>query len=271
MARRLTARAARVVCLPNRPHNRCVLWQICRRLGLRIASQVRGRDDLVVHWHNTTFTGDNPRLDHLAQSHRVLNHRCRNISKQHVDRVFAEAFGYCSAVDPRTHIGPMVEKSNLNGRHDGRVVHGPIDEPRPDRFYQFLVGNETGDGFALDLRIPIFGSRVPFVFLKYKSIGNRFGLSVKADLADFEEVCTPDERRRIFAFCSAMGFDYGEIDAVRDADTGRLYLIDANTTPFSFYAGYTPAQVRWIRRQLADAFDAEFLRRTGGAAATATG
>jgi hypothetical protein len=29
-----------------------------------------------------------------------------------------------------------------------------------------------------------------------------------------------------------MGLDYGELDAVRDAASGRLYVLDVNNTPF---------------------------------------
>jgi hypothetical protein len=29
-----------------------------------------------------------------------------------------------------------------------------------------------------------------------------------------------------------MGLDYGELDVLRDADDGRLYVVDVNTTPF---------------------------------------
>ena len=60
----------------------------------------------------------------------VLNARCRDISKTHVAAVFAEVFGYALAVDPTTHAGPLVEKSDANSTRDGRVLLGPAGPAR---------------------------------------------------------------------------------------------------------------------------------------------
>jgi len=45
-------------------------------------------------------------------------------------------------------------------------------------------------------------------------------------------VLSEEEADRVQRFCRGMGLDYGELDAVRDASSGRLYVVDVNNTPF---------------------------------------
>ena len=53
-----------------------------------------------------------------------------DISKTRVDEAFSKVFGYSPMVDPRTHAGPLVRKSERNGAHDGEIIIGPV-EPQP--------------------------------------------------------------------------------------------------------------------------------------------
>ena len=50
------------------------------------------------------------------------NGHCLDISKSTLDRHHHEVFGYGLNVDPTTHNGPMLEKSEGNAVHDGREI-----------------------------------------------------------------------------------------------------------------------------------------------------
>jgi len=50
------------------------------------------------------------------------NGHCLDISKSTLDRHHQEVFGYGLAVDPTSHAGPMLEKSEGNAVHDGREI-----------------------------------------------------------------------------------------------------------------------------------------------------
>ncbi len=39
------------------------------------------------------------------------------------------------------------------------------------------------------------------------------------------------EISNLLQFCQLMGMDYGELDVLRDRQDGRIYVVDANSTP----------------------------------------
>jgi hypothetical protein len=163
----------------------------------------------------------------------ALNGGCRGTDKRTVERVFEATFGYALAVDPTTHRGPCVAKSNVGSTHDGRVVECPIAEADPALAYELLVDNRAGPGAdaVLDLRVPVVGGEVPFVYLKRRPLGARFGNSNSAvALAEPGDVLLDGELERLGAFCRAMGLDLGELDVLRDRGSGRVYVVDANPT-----------------------------------------
>ncbi|MDQ0465548.1 hypothetical protein QO010_003337 [Caulobacter ginsengisoli] len=159
----------------------------------------------------------------------LLNGRCRDVSKSHVAAVFEQVFGYPLALDPQTWVGPAVEKGELNGAHDGRVVQCPT-APQPGRCYQKLVDTAEGD-FIHDLRTPTVGGVPVVVWEKKKPGDNRFSihnLSVKRH--DPRDVYSPEELALIARFCAAMGLDWGGLDILRDRPSGRIYIVDVNKT-----------------------------------------
>jgi hypothetical protein len=163
----------------------------------------------------------------------ALNGGAGGESKRLVERLFARVFGYELAVDPRVHAGPCVAKSDRrNGAHDGRVLLGPIADPDPDLAYERLVDNRAGAGTVVDLRVPIVGGEIPFVYRKYRPLRARFGnANAAVELAAPGEVFSPDEGAKLRAFGAAMSLELGgEVDVLRDAADGRVYVVDANRT-----------------------------------------
>ena len=144
--------------------------------------------------------------------------------------MFNEVFGYPLAVDPRRHHGPMVEKSEHNGAHDGRIVVGPL-EPRPGLVYQRVVDNTRDDGRVEDLRCPTALGALDVVFRKRRPARARFAnVNTEVVLTSAEDCFTAEERATLHAFVRAMRLDWGGLDVLRDRRDGRLYVVDVNKT-----------------------------------------
>ena len=190
----------------------------------------------------------------------VSNLRCVDISKQHVERVHRQVFGYGCHVDPRTHRGPCVCKSDQNAAHDGTIIQCPIESVDARFVYQRVIDNTSSDGMALDIRVPVFGSTIPFCYLKRRPLGQRFSNENSAvDLCDVGKLLKADEVERLLQFCDAIGLDYGELDVLRDNGDGRIYVVDVNNTPDGPPNHLPDADAEIALQRMADAFTQEFL------------
>jgi len=164
-----------------------------------------------------------------ATGGRALNFACADIRKSRVAAVFAATFGYPLALDPATWHGAVVEKSEVNGRHDGRVVACPT-AARPGMVYQRLIDTVDDDGFARDLRTQVVGGKVVAVWVKQRDPGARFlPPNRRAWLAAPDAVFSAAEQANLVAFAAAMGADWAGLDVLRDRD-GRIYVVDLNKT-----------------------------------------
>ena len=165
----------------------------------------------------------------LLRLHRHVNHGCTDVSKSHVARVFEEVFGYPLLVDPQTAVGQIVEKSEKNGVHDGRIVLAPV-VPQSDCCYQRLVDTSDDEGVCHDLRTPCVGGEPIVVWRKFKPGNGRFSINnTRAVLEDPNDVYSPAELGMIKRFNARMGLDWGGLDILRDRD-GRIYIVDVNKT-----------------------------------------
>ncbi len=184
------------------------------------------------------FFDDRTRSDHtlpdglIKDGAKRLNVRATDISKAHVGRVFLTIFGYELSLDPLTHSGLMVEKSDENGLHDGTIVQGPLRQVRDGYIYQRLVESTVRPGVTEDLRCACVGGQIVQIFRKEKATQSRFSTRyLQTTLCEPDEVLRPQERKRIAAFCDAMGLDFGSIDVLRDhGGDGRIYIVDVNKT-----------------------------------------
>lgn len=222
----------RVLFYPQAPRPEAVLTAICGRLGYRIMTDPDAPHDLALFWTTRTIRRRNATIDRVARRAPVLNLACRDIGKRHVDRVFRSVFGYGSLVDPRTHVGVCVRKSNLNAQHDGVVVRSPVRRVRATSVYQRVINNVVDGTFADDLRTPVFGDHIPFVYASRKPLKSRFGSPIDDRVVETADVLSKHEIENIRRFCRAMGLDYAELDVLRDVDDGRIVVVDANPTPW---------------------------------------
>ncbi|HET6971577.1 MAG TPA: hypothetical protein VFH92_10665, partial [Phenylobacterium sp.] len=137
--------------------------------------------------------------------------------------------GYPLSIDPETSRGLAVEKGEINGVHDGRLVSTPMPR-RPGRTYQRLIDN-VEDGRAVDLRTPVVGGKPVVVFIKRRPVADRFANhNESVSLARPQDVFSGEEIEKLSAFAAAMRLDWGGLDVLRDRATGRLYVVDVNKT-----------------------------------------
>ena len=250
-----------ILFYPDHPCGRranYTIIRICHHLGYKMINDPEKKHHLGVNWKDATFREVDDRLQELIDQGQVINAGSLDISKEHVDQVVHEAFGYNAKIDPITYRGRIVEKSNLNGRHDGRIIEGPITHINKDKVYQKLIENIHDERLVVDMRVPVFKHIIPFVYLKYKPIETRFGLSAKAGLTQIENVFSKEEIAKCMSFCRKMGLDYGELDMGRDVHDGKLYIFDANNTPTVRYVGHSMREKSMIIRQLSEAFEEAF-------------
>lgn len=211
---------------PHRPRAWYFPWAIATALGAKIVDQPAGAD-LVWYFEDATYTAPTAPGPDTA---RTLNRHCTDVSKSHIAEIFAAVFGYPLAVDPSTYAGTMVEKSQINGAHDGRLVKGPIPA-LADRVYQRLADNEIDGGLVEDLRTTIMGGRPILVFRKQRAVEKRFeNANAHVRLAPLAAVFSDGEISQITQFVEKLGLEAGGLDILRDRASGKLYIVDANKT-----------------------------------------
>ncbi len=229
-----------IECYPGIPYHRHVVWKIALYAGAKLRLYQGEEHQRVKRPRFRLFWPDISALLGSAQPspspppewwRGALNADASDISKRNVQRVFEAAFGYGLAVDPTTHEGPCVAKSDRrNGAHDGRVLDCPIAKADPALAYEVLIDNRADGDTVLDLRVPIVGGDIPFVYMKYRPLSTRFSnTNTAVTIAEVDQVFSASEREGIRRFCWATGLDLGEIDVLRDKD-GRVYIVDVNRT-----------------------------------------
>jgi GT2 family glycosyltransferase len=251
----------RVLFFPETPAGQAVITSVCAASGCTIATDPLAACDLAIAWDTNTFRAPVPALERLRSQMTVWNCDCVDVGKERVDWVFHQTFGYTSLLDPLVHRGPAVSKSNLNAAHDGVIVDCPIARRDPGRVYQRLIRNDQADGTVEDIRTPVFGGEVPFVYLKYRPIDSRFGqIDTRVTIEEAATAFSVEERSRLAQFARVLGLDYGELDVLRDREDGRLFVVDANPTPFGPPGALTPEARRVAVDRLVAAFERACVR-----------
>lgn len=218
-------RGPRIAFTPQRPRPWYFIWACTHAIGGRIVRN-QTRSDLTIYFEDTTAS-PSPQLPQTAAH---MNFGCCNVSKSHVAKVFEQTFGYDIAVNPSKYVGPVVEKSEINGAHDGRVLQAPF-EPKPGCAYQRLVDNRCGDNQVMDYRCVIVGREMPLLFVKRRKIGKRFtNTNSDVRLVETSEAFSAAETALLIEFAARMGLEWGAMDVLRDQMDGRLYVVDVNKT-----------------------------------------
>ena len=206
VSRRLTGHKRPTIAFsPDKPRPWYLIWPVMHVAGARLVESSEDAD-IVMQFDDTTETAND--LPPIRKNARTVNFGCIDISKTRVAQAFETAAGYSLAVDPQTYTGPMVDKSEINATHDGRVIAGPI--PREEgRAYQRLVDNTIAGGMVEDLRTCTVNGEPVLVFKKRRPIARRFQ-NENSEVLMFQphEVFTPNELDVIRAFTKEIHLDW---------------------------------------------------------------
>lgn len=247
-----------ILFFPERPPFGAVELALCALLGHAITADPRRTFDVAFKRQDATFSDAAILRSIPTREDRIVNARSTDISKRFLARAFADAFGYELEVDPTRHEGVLVEKSNLNSAHDGRIRTGPVPpaQIRPGCVYEKFIDSVSEDpGFVLDYRLPVYGDETPLLYLKYRPGETRFSnLNARVTFREPAAVFSAEELASMVRLARRMGIDYGEFDVLRDRD-GRLYVVDANSTPSGPPNGLPLADCRIALDRLARSFD----------------
>jgi hypothetical protein len=256
---------ARISFFPKRARSYYVIWPVCQLADVKIVDDP-AEADLHFYFEDSEFRVG----PHRAPSGRpAFNVGCYDIRKSVVARMFEETFGYGLLVDPATWRGAAVEKSEFNGRHDGRIIECPLAAPARDRVYQRLIDNTFDGREFVDIRTPVVGGKVPFVYLKRRTRDLRFSNeNHRVDLVEASALLSEEERGKIAEFARAMALDFGGLDVLRDRADGRIYIVDVNKTdmgpPSALSGAEKLAAMRGLSAAFADLVDAKLGARHAG-------
>lgn len=218
-----------ILFYPEKPHRYHVVYQICLFNNFDIINSPK-KADAVMYFEDTTLRKYDTVIQKINKKYSVINYRCRDISKQRVEEVHRKIFGYGLSINPRTFKGKYVKKGNANSLHDAVILNKP-ENPQKGYVYQLLVNTKVDDELV-EIRLPVIGTTIPLAYLKHHPLRGQFdGINKRIKMVRVEDVVAPDEYTKILAFCREFGLDYGELDVLRDIDTKRLYIVDANNTP----------------------------------------
>lgn len=248
-----------ILTFPDYPSKRTTIQAIAYHLKFRLTNKPLAEPAVVLFFEDST---EKPSFDlpELKKYHKVLNHKCRDISKKKVDNVHQDVFGYCTIVDPTTHKGSAVEKSDENAMHDGRVIQCPVTVFDQNKVYQVVINNKHEDGVYVDYRVPVMGNEIPILYCKFKTEELRFTNDVfRSTLHEPLEFLSQEEMSLITEFAGKMDVDFAELDVLRDNDSGQLYIIDVNTTPYGPPAGLSHEDRTRAIHALSAAFKRSFL------------
>lgn len=229
--------------------------KICERLGLRRKAHLTEKTVIAVQWEDSSIVEPISPINGI----HIINHKCLDITKRKVETKFAEIFGYALAADPTIPGNRIVRKSNLNATHDGAIFDTPI-QAEPGYVYETLVHNQINERLVEDIRVPVIGSQIPYIYLKKRPIETRF-----TDKQSSVETTTPEncfsipEIELIKIFVASMGADFCELDILRDRKSGLIYIVDVNKTPHSSVQKLSFLERMRAIDKLAVAFESEFI------------
>jgi hypothetical protein len=247
-----------IAFMPDKPRPWYLIWPVMHCAGAKPIDDA-SQADIVMQFDDSTLCEPKlPDLSKRVRRVRTVNFNCRDISKSNVASAFERVAGYSLAVDPTTYRGPIVDKSEVNAAHDGRIVQGPI-ERQSGRAYQRLIDNEIAGGLVEDLRTCTVAGEPVLVFRKRRPLERRFlNENVSVDWVRPSEVFSPAEIDLIRRFVSEIRLDWGGVDVLRNRQDGKIFIVDANKTdmgpPNAMRLGAKLRATRLLARAFATAF-----------------
>ncbi|HMG92396.1 MAG TPA: hypothetical protein VK589_20200 [Chryseolinea sp.] len=225
--------------------------------------------DFIFNWQDLTFDRYDT-LEYLQASYnytglqlgRTLNMKCTDISKRKMESLNLEVFGYPLGINPTSYTGKACAKADKNNAHDGMIVDCPIRPEQLDesKVYSIVVNNVDGD-FVIDFRVPFIGGITDFFYEKRRNVVTRFSNTNDVTfIRKTNDFFNPEEIQSLTDFCKRLGLDYGELDVLRDKDTGRIYVVDVAKTPAGPPNALSRPDARLAATYMAEAFAINILK-----------
>ena len=229
-----------VLFYPYMPHRYYTITRVVTHGGWWVTNDLDSFYNVIIHWNNRTFKKPKDPLPDFVEGKRkwkIINYGCTNIGKNFITKTFSDVFEEEFLIDPLKYEGTAVRKSNINAEHDGKLVDCPLkkfpkNEKGGDFSYQkYIDGNERK--YFINIRVPVFGDEIPFVYKYFKPKSQLFtGLVEKALIINNPlSYFSTDEYDKLIRFCKTIHLDYGELDLIRDRHTNQIYIVDVNDTP----------------------------------------
>jgi hypothetical protein len=245
---RLSGRRRHRVCfMPDRPRPWYVVWSAATLAGAKFVRDP-SRADAIFYFEDVTI-GHPPYL----HGRRVLNAGVPDISKTAIAAAFGKVAGYDLIVDPASYRGKAVEKSEVNGTHDGQIVDCPT-APLPGKSYQHFI--DSSDGVvAFDYRTTIINRKPRFVLVKTKPAADRFSIhNASVRLCPLDKIFSPVELDLIERYACEMQLDWGALDILRDRHSQKIYVVDVNKTDTGPAVDLSFKDREVLKREIARAF-----------------
>lgn len=253
-------RQKNMLVYPHYPSRGSTIYKIGKILGMNVTNKPAKKTHIAVYWEYLTYREEYRYLESLAGKIKVINLFNRDISKVLVDKVQQKVFGYSTFIDPLNYKGKIVRKNNINAKHDGVVLEGPLKEADQDEYiYQILIDNSVPGGRVVDIRVPVVGQVLDFVYIKYRYISDRFKNPIQTEVKPATDILSSEEMGLLNAFCREMHVEYGELDVLRHNENSRLYVIDVNNTPQGPPENTSSADGKYALKRMAEAFEKKFL------------
>jgi hypothetical protein len=176
-------------------------------------------------------------INYVKNKEHLINQRIKGTSKEFIGKQFNEIFGYDLRVNPTTYEGTGIVKKNGNGLKYGEILQLPISQHqvRHNHSYQKLITTNypNNQNIFRELRVPIFGNIIPFVFFKKRYEEKRFdSKNILVRIYPTLEIFSQEEADQIIYFCKSIHLEYGELDIFRANEDGKIYIVDVNNTPW---------------------------------------
>jgi hypothetical protein len=209
---------------PEQPNKRAALRNALIFMGYKIGAGWK-TNAINFAWHDET------EKELSGANIKAFNLECTNISKSYLDKIHVEVFGYGLNLNPETFTGRILEKSELNGKHDAQIVKAPC-KAKDSYVYQKIIDTRKGL-FYEDIRPVVIGKQIPLVYLNYRLAGKRFSAKkIKAQLANTNDSLSKIEQDQILKLCQKMGVDIAELDVLRNKSDRKIYVVDVNPTAY---------------------------------------
>ena len=249
-----------LLCYPCAPGGK--FRMMCEKYGYQISNDPTQSFDFAMKWIGDTFTPNDIVLKELDAAIGLPNIGVEDISKTFVGNVHWETLQYGLEVDPTQFEGYAVKKANLNAQCRESVELCPLEKADHGFIYQRLVVTPTEPDEYEEYRVAIMKDEIPYVVVKRRPLSHRFNRSAGyAIIREGDEVFNAEEKALIFKICERFGFQYGDLDILRDQNDGQIYIIDLNPTPGGPGGGYEQHQRDDIVDRVHRAFQRKFWNK----------